>query len=72
MSALGHSVPSWAATDRYDWLEATAGPAMLHAAVGVYRAAGGSGLTLLSPGCIYSVNSLDNKRSVRCSVALLA
>jgi len=44
---------------RWDWLEATTGPVMLHAAVAAFRAAGGRGLTVLEPGVIYPVDWRD-------------
>ena len=41
---------------RWDFIEATTGPIMLHTAVAAYRAAGGSGLTILDPGVIYPID----------------
>ena len=41
---------------RWDFIEATTGPIMLHTAVAAYRAAGGSGLTVLDPGVIYPID----------------
>ncbi|KAK9825165.1 hypothetical protein WJX81_000314 [Elliptochloris bilobata] len=52
-------------TARDDWIEATTGPVMLHAAVASYRAAGGVGLRVLSPGIIYPINWMDTTAGPR-------
>ena len=41
---------------RWDYIESITGPIMLHTAVAAYRAAGGSGLTILEPGVIYPID----------------
>lgn len=46
---------------RWDWLEATTGPAALYAAAAAYRAAGGTSLTILAPGVVYPIDWRDTE-----------
>ena len=56
-----HRTARCAVPPRWDWLEATTGPAALYAAAAAYRAAGGTSLTILAPGTIYPVDWRDTQ-----------
>ena len=56
-----HGRARCAVPPRWDWLEATTGPAVLHAAAAAYRAAGQTGLTILAPGVVYPIDWRDTQ-----------